>query len=278
MSKIFRDKALEQLAMPEQIDRLVAVTSARGWLALLGLTLIVLSGVVWGFFGVVDIQVSGKGILMGTGGIHDVYHPSEGIVDKMHVQMGEAIGTGDIIAIVKSEDQLTGVLTETKVIAPVSGRIVEVKVKNNDYLAPTSPVVSIEGIQKGEKALDGFIYVPAEEAMRVTVGMKVFLVPESTQKEDDGYLMGKVVSVTPYPITKQYLHTILENEEIVDLFFNQGPIIEVKVDLIENTATTSGYAWTNQIGPSMKLRSGIICNGLITIKEEAPFEFLFKVR
>ena len=46
-SNIFRKVSLERLASPEQLDQLMRVTDARGWVALAGLGLILLTAVGW---------------------------------------------------------------------------------------------------------------------------------------------------------------------------------------------------------------------------------------
>ena len=43
---IFRQAALERLSSPEQLDQLARVTQPVGWLALLALSLVILSAIV----------------------------------------------------------------------------------------------------------------------------------------------------------------------------------------------------------------------------------------
>lgn len=61
---LFRKKALEKLQSPEQLNMLMTVTSPRGWVALLALSILVISAAVWAIFGSVQATVSGRGVLI----------------------------------------------------------------------------------------------------------------------------------------------------------------------------------------------------------------------
>jgi HlyD family secretion protein len=64
---IFRQSALERLSDPEQLDRLMLVTSPRGWLSLAAVCLVMATALGWSVFGRVPITVSGQGILLESG-------------------------------------------------------------------------------------------------------------------------------------------------------------------------------------------------------------------
>lgn len=64
--RIFRKKALEKLASPEQLDQLMAITTPRGWLILLGLGSLLAMVVVWSVFATIPTTVSGDGILIAS--------------------------------------------------------------------------------------------------------------------------------------------------------------------------------------------------------------------
>ncbi len=96
--KLFRQVALERLSSPEQIDRLVEVTSARGWTALLGIGIIITMSVVWGIFGSIPTKVNGEGILIKKGGLSTLYSSASGTVSELYIANGDVIKEGDVIA------------------------------------------------------------------------------------------------------------------------------------------------------------------------------------
>lgn len=67
--QIFRKGALERLSSPDQLDQLMPVTSARGWIALCGVALLIAAGIAWGFLGRIETNVEASGALVRTGGV-----------------------------------------------------------------------------------------------------------------------------------------------------------------------------------------------------------------
>ena len=52
---LFREKSLERISSPEQLDDRISVTTIPVWLVLLA-TIVILAGMlVWGLFGTVDV-------------------------------------------------------------------------------------------------------------------------------------------------------------------------------------------------------------------------------
>lgn len=98
-TQLFRKVALERLSSPEQLDQLLTVTSPRGWLALMGLTTLLVAAVVWGIFGSVPTKVRGACILMSEQGISTVRSPSTGrLISLYGVEEGDVITKGQAIA------------------------------------------------------------------------------------------------------------------------------------------------------------------------------------
>lgn len=103
-NEIFRKKALKQLSSPERLDSLMQVTTARGWVALVGLGAVVLAGVFWGFAGRLPDQIPGEGILLREGGLFDVQVRGGGVVDDIPVSVGDSVAQGQVVATLVAPD------------------------------------------------------------------------------------------------------------------------------------------------------------------------------
>jgi len=68
MAELFRDKSLEKLNSPEQLDRLIVITSPFSWIAMIGGGIIVLAALLWAFFGNIPITEEAPGIFVGDSG------------------------------------------------------------------------------------------------------------------------------------------------------------------------------------------------------------------
>src|SRR5579863_6188782 len=96
--KIFRHVALERLSSPEQLDRLITLTSPIGWAALVAIAALLAAIVAWGIFGTVPTRVQGAGILVARGGqVYDAMAPASGTLASV-AAIGLAVKEGDVVA------------------------------------------------------------------------------------------------------------------------------------------------------------------------------------
>jgi len=98
MSNIFRQSALDKLSSPEQLDKVMKVTHSKAWVALLGVSVILGLTVVWSFVGRVATTVGGQGILIKSGGLHDIASVEGGQISAIYVQDGDFIQKGQVVA------------------------------------------------------------------------------------------------------------------------------------------------------------------------------------
>jgi HlyD family secretion protein len=95
---LFRKVSLDRLSSPEQIDHLLEVTTARGWIALLALCITLTAGIVWSVTGSSDTTVKGRGVLARTGGVNVVVAMGSGSVTEINVHVGEMVKAGQVVA------------------------------------------------------------------------------------------------------------------------------------------------------------------------------------
>ncbi len=103
-TELFRKAALEKLASPEQLDQLLQVTAARGWLALLAVCALLAVAVVWSILGRVPTTVSGSGILVNRANPMEVVAAHGGTLMDVKVQVGDEVRAGQVIADVAQPD------------------------------------------------------------------------------------------------------------------------------------------------------------------------------
>ncbi|MGH1387225.1 NHLP bacteriocin system secretion protein [Kordia sp.] len=112
----FRKAALEKLSTPEKLDQLIKVTSPKGWIALLTITLVLGTGIAWAFMGNVKTKLNVVGVILG-GEIHEVVATSQGQLINVNVNVGDKIKEGDVIAKIEQPElfqQIEGVKATLK--------------------------------------------------------------------------------------------------------------------------------------------------------------------
>lgn len=405
--QVFREKALERLSSPDNIQELVQVTSTRSWLALIALGGLIFALLLWSFFGELPKTVVGKGILIQSGGIADVTSVGSGIVEQVLVREGESVGKNDTIAIIAQpelrlqienaqeklaylkdkrnrivnytiksapkkqllkakyaleDDQLVKVkqllkqrelryknlerLFQRKRVAKAEtdqahtlylttkarydsletilqnynqqlftlvgakdqdletleadindlrgnigemnvkfnlltyikssyeGKVIELMTKKGQLVEQGAPIVSIEVEDHKFEGLEAVVYIPPEDGKKVAKGMEVKIAPSTVKIEETGYIKGKVVQVSGYPSTKNGMARILGSQELVQAFTGQEPPIAVFVALEQDSTAYSGYVWTTQRSPEIKINAGTLCSANIIIKKEKPIGLL----
>lgn len=401
--KLFRKVSLERLSSPEQLDRLIEITSLKGWVALIGLGIIVVMVVLWGIYGSIPTKVSGSGILIRKSGLSTIYSSYSGIVSDVYVNIGEQIKRGeliakitreeflsnieeneediedaknkyryyqikgkqdldlqleiykdkknelkqDLIALVKNKNNLErqlrnynslyneGLLTKQKVIelrqklnsiinqievtknsimhqnieafkykqtyeqkledlryaviiaqqklkilkakikqeseikSTFNGKIVELSIEKGGSLQTSSTVLTVENSTQG-KNLYAVFFVPAVMGKHIKNNMEAQISPTITKREEFGFIRSKIISVSEFPITKEGMRNIIDNEQLVSRFIQLNTPLVVYAKLSEDSNTFSGYNWSSSKGPEIKIATGTLCNALVVVKTQPP--------
>jgi HlyD family secretion protein len=95
--RIFRPAALARLSSPEQLDQLMRLTTPTGWLALGSCCLLLGIAVVWGIWGSIQINISGRGILIKQGGVFVATAFGDGRVKDILVKEEQQVATNQLL-------------------------------------------------------------------------------------------------------------------------------------------------------------------------------------
>lgn len=158
----------------------------------------------------------------------------------------------------------------SKVVSPYTGRVLEVVVKKGDAISVGMPVVTMELNTDDKKELVAMMYIPAGEKQKIMPGMDVQVSPTSVNKEEYGFMVGQVISVSEFPASKQGMMITLGNEALVNQLSGAGASLEVLIDLTPVMETISGYKWSLKQGPPIEIHSGTLADISIVLKKERP--------
>lgn len=303
---IFREASLKRLSSPEQLDQLIKVTSPRAWLALVAIGLLLASAITWGFTGSISTKIEGQGILLNNAGVYSIKSQSTGQVIDVRFKSGDLVKKGDVIARIEQPElveKINGLLdslitmennqqmatTEyltaqsqveqlrdeleyrSQIVSPIEGRILELKLNQGSVVTQGENLVTLEQNDDTVR-LEAVIYVTAAHGGTITPGMEAQINPSLTNKEEYGFLKGRVISVSEYPETSHSMLETLGNENLVNQLEDQGTLVQVKIDLTPDESTTSGYQWSSPSGPPFIIPSGTLVQGAVVIDRERPVE------
>jgi multidrug efflux pump subunit AcrA (membrane-fusion protein) len=281
--RLFRQAALDRLSSPDRIDELMEVTTRRGWLALIAVAVLLGVTVVWGILGAIPTIVKGQGLLLYEGSLRTVDSPATGKLTELRIRAGDEVARDQVIGWIQVAENQTVPIT-----SPYAGRVLDVRVSEGNVIQATVPILSLE--QPG-RSLEAVVYLSSADGKQVRPGMEAQLTPASVKQEEYGRLLGRVSSVSPFPVTTATLQRVLGNEDLAKAMTREGPPIEVHVELLRSSATASGYQWTSTLssigsalgavagplfrsgpaaGPPVTLQSGTLARADIVTDQQAP--------
>lgn len=68
---------------------------------------------------------------------------------------------------------------------------------------------------------------------------------------------------------------VLGSRELVQKFLaGTTAVLELRVELLTDETTPSGYLWSSRRGPNLKIGDGTICSGSIVVKRQRPISLV----
>lgn len=295
------------------IDAMLKVTRLRSWIALGAFGILVGATLAWAFLGELPVTVSGRGMLLVEGGIHEVIAPSEGTLKDIYYAAGEVVEKGRTVAridrpdllgriraastalealrsgrvargaereaaIVSAEAEVERLKAEhdaaTRVLSPVTGRILELTASDGEYVVKGSPVARLELSGPESGGLQALLYFPAGSGEKIERGMVAQISPLIVEPTRHGLARAIVTKVSDYPASKEAMRKALRNEALVEALTREGAPIEVLALLVPDPATKSGYAWSSGGGPPFELRSGWLCDARVKVASIPPLSMI----
>ena len=95
--QLFRPEALETLSSPDKLNQLMTVVTAKDWIPLLAIGMLLATGVAWSLLGSVPSTVTGRGVLVRPRHMVDIETVSGGRLAWFRAHAGDAIREGEVI-------------------------------------------------------------------------------------------------------------------------------------------------------------------------------------
>ena len=133
------------------------------------------------------------------------------------------------------------------VYSPYDGRILELKADVGNLVNQGSSLASLEFAGE-DIAQEVIMYVSPADGKRIQPGMMAQIAPITAQVEEHGFLLGRVESVSDFPATYAGMLRVLGSEELIQALGISGAPIEVRITLLADENSPSGYRWSSSVG------------------------------
>lgn len=248
--RFFRQAALDRLASPDQLDRLLPVAERRGWFALALLGVLGAALAAWGLGAAVPVTLAGPGILTaGAGRIVTLPATGNGRLRGFSVAPGEQVRRGQPLA-----DITLATGAHAAQAAPADGRVLELKRATGADVRAGEALLSIES--GDHQRLEGLLFLPAGQGKQVRPGMPALLTPAGAR----GAVRGTVSAVSPYPLSAEALGAMLANQALAASFGAPAPRYAVRIAL--------------DPGAAPQLSSGTLVDAEVTLRQRHPIELV----
>lgn len=249
--RFFRQAALDRLASPDQLDRLLPVAERRGWLALALLGVLGATLIAWGLGASVPVTLSGPGILTaGASRIVTLPASGNGRLHGFSVAPGDGVRRGQPVA------EITLATGEHAAqAAPADGRVLELKRAAGVPVRAGEALLSIEA--GDAQRVEGLLFLPADQGKQVKPGMPALLTPAGAR----GAVRGTVSAVSPYPLSSEAIGAMLANQSLAAAFGAPVPRYAVRIALVPGPAAAP-------------LTSGTLIDAEVTLRQRHPIELV----
>lgn len=164
---------------------------------------------------------------------------------------------------------------ESLVRTRFAGRVIEIRIALHSTVDVGTPIILVEPDDSESPELEAILYVSAATGKNIKVGMDVSLNPSTVRQEEDGSLRGRVTYIANIPTSKQAMAAVLSDDDLVEQFTREiGLPLEMRVALLRDPKTFSGYEWTSTLGPLKKISAGTLCEGSVTVKRQSPLSLV----
>lgn len=172
----------------------------------------------------------------------------------------------DIARIGSEVEETARLLAQNREVrSPYSGRVIEVKHGNGDFVEPGSAILALD-LESPPGQLRGTIFIPPENGKEIRPGMRVEIAPSGVKSNEYGFIVARVISSSDSPATSAGMQRALHNDQLVKQLSAQGAPFQVDIAL-ETAGTRSGFRWTSSNGPAAQIDSGTPCEASIVTRD-----------
>lgn len=269
MADLYRKSALERMSNPEQLDKVLKVTSPMSWIALMGITLIIVVTVVWSILGTIPETITAKGVVSAVVGSNSVYTEDAGKVVSLRVREGDEVHLGDpVMTYRNSSNEIVEVYSDQV------GIVSDLVVKKDNEFTPGKDVIRVSPIAQDSQIV--VCYVPLAKAKKLERGMQVNITLDSLDSNSYGNMVARIINIDAYATPKAGMSSVIGSDNNLESTFNKdGAVVAVACELYPSSDTVSGYYWSNAKGASVDVKNGSLVTAKIITDEVAPITKLF---
>lgn len=209
--------------------------------------------------------ISLRGSIQGLEGqISALQTQNAGITQKIRARQSQ-------VEMARQQERSASTVAESssQVISNFAGRVIEIKKGQGEAVRPGDVVAIIE---PPSTTYTPVVYVDSGVGKRVQQGFEAQISPTTVKREEYGFMKARVLSVSDYPVSADTVVATTQNPELAKSLLQGGPKLEVRVELIPDPNTPSGFQWSSYPGPPYKVASGTQVAMSVVVERQKPIQ------
>ena len=273
MKDLYRKSALERLASPDQLDKVIRITSPLSWLALAAVTVVIAIVITWSCVDTIPETITANGMVVAPVGTNTVYTDITGTVSAVHVDVdSELYMDTPVMTITTPQGE------DVMIMSGQVGVVSEVLASKGNVVKQNGELVRVSLVVAGKQAV--VCYVPVSNVKKLKRGMMAHVTLTAAESETYGHMAARIVNIEARAVSAAGMDGVLgADNKMADLFSKDGAVASVALELYPDANTVSGYYWSNEKGAEQVVSNGSMCSVRLIIKEIRPIEKLItKIR
>ena len=264
MADIFNAEALEALDNHSEAEEMPRVASPKLWIVLAAMVAMMVVVIYWCLFGTINYKVTAQGVVFPFGEAAPVSMPYDGTVSRSLIAHGAAVtyGTGIV--------EIRNALSTSTVTAPRDGVVISTLQPGTQFKAG-EPVAWLLPQTQQMAGREMLCYVTYNDLHKLKIDQVVQVTPANIERENWGYVYGKVTGIENYPTTRQEIVNRVKLDPLAAFIQDGQAVYEVRVVLEEQNGR---LLWSREKSGDIKVDNGDLCNIQIITRKKPVWRVL----
>jgi HlyD family secretion protein len=155
-------------------------------------------------------------------------------------------------------------------VSAVSGRVTQVNKSVGDIVRNGEVLAIVES----EGSMQPVVYVEARDGARLAPGMEVRIYTDEVSREEYGYMVASIETVSETAVSVAAIQLVTRNPEVSAELYGNSAKFEVRVALVTDSSSPSGFEWSTSEGPPHQIDSGNLADVEVVIERVRPIIYV----
>lgn len=260
---------MESISSPSELTGYIRISKTSGRIIMIAISVLAMGLLAWCFFGTMTDKEYIKGVIFPVNGTDGVSVPNSGMVKEVFVHKGDRVMTGQSLALVS----ISG--TYSIVSSPYDG-IVLSNLSENEHFEAFEDIVNLLPFESERESVTSVTAFANFKSKRfIAPGQVAQITPANETRERIGYVRGKIVSVSAYPVTKREAVLKLQNASLADeIFPDDASVFQIEIEM--DTDKSGDLDWSFISKEKVDMGVGTFCNIEVITKSRNVFQYMLE--